>query len=520
MNHRYYVKPLCSVALLCGAMPLASASTAYGSLSNFDCVNDTGQETHGFEIEIEDARSSSVTYTYDYNHYGTPKITEDGSDPLHPKVVIRYASAKDAAGRYTAYTAIPDPQNPIKPTDGHQCTNPGVNQGCEHFGVGHYGSGPVHYFWLVDDGAGNLVRGPSVNVATPTWTYIPPQPAVNAPAVVQAEVRAPERPENPVKEFGEAVFVKEISTTTHNNNRVKLEELVSDDPAKADDKNWKNNEPDEVEVEFELLQEEFNKPDGKRNAHKGQQEPLKNGDEVVTRRYESYRYAGPYDPESNEALCDTWTENWTQKKLDKLKPECKDAAGQPLPVLGEYIGAQMVEFDPQAPLGLIEHLQDGDRSQPFPRRRLVIGGNSPYVATITDGSLPDGLRLNPTSGMLTGTPRKAGKFTFTVSATDANGDVVDKTYALKIVGAPVIRTSVLPTAGVRDSYRVRIPASGGYRPYTWQATDLPRGLRINANGVILGKAAKGSRGTYHPTIQVQDDSGAVTTKSLTLVVVP
>jgi hypothetical protein len=55
---------------------------------------------------------------------------------------------------------------------------------------------------------------------------------------------------------------------------------------------------------------------------------------------------------------------------------------------------------------------------------------------------------------------------------------------------------------------------------TWQATDWPPGLRINANGVILGKVAKRSRGTYHPTIQVQDVSGAATMKSLTLVVVP
>ena len=31
----------------------ARASTAYGTLNNFDCVNDTGVEAHGFEIETE-----------------------------------------------------------------------------------------------------------------------------------------------------------------------------------------------------------------------------------------------------------------------------------------------------------------------------------------------------------------------------------------------------------------------------------------------------------------------------------
>lgn len=57
--------------------PTARASIAYGSSNNFDTVNDTGGEAHGFEIELEDCRSSSITYTFDWNHYGTPSITED-----------------------------------------------------------------------------------------------------------------------------------------------------------------------------------------------------------------------------------------------------------------------------------------------------------------------------------------------------------------------------------------------------------------------------------------------------------
>ena len=47
------------LAILC--VPGASASTAYGDLNNFDTVNDTGQECHGFEIEIEDIHSTDIT---------------------------------------------------------------------------------------------------------------------------------------------------------------------------------------------------------------------------------------------------------------------------------------------------------------------------------------------------------------------------------------------------------------------------------------------------------------------------
>src|ERR1039457_4077075 len=79
---------LCVVAL---RSSVARASIAYGSINNFDTVNDTGVPCHGFEIELDDIRSTDITYTYDYNHYGTPKITEDTfSVPGHTNVIVRY----------------------------------------------------------------------------------------------------------------------------------------------------------------------------------------------------------------------------------------------------------------------------------------------------------------------------------------------------------------------------------------------------------------------------------------------
>lgn len=167
----------------------AQASTAYGDLNNFDVINDTGQQCHGFEIELDDIHSTDVTYTYDWNHYGSPKIREDNSDPAHPKVFVRHESLKDVSGNYTSYTAVPTV--PLSPTQGHQCTNPAVNEGCEHFGVGYIANPSlVKYNWLIDDGSGSLVHGPAVNLATPTWNYFPPVAGVQA-AQVQAVIAAP-----------------------------------------------------------------------------------------------------------------------------------------------------------------------------------------------------------------------------------------------------------------------------------------------------------------------------------------
>ena len=91
----------------------------------------------------------------------------------------------------------------ITPPAGHSCTDPSVNEGCEHFGVGYYGAPTtIKYNWLVDGGAGNLVTfGSPVSVATPSWVYTPPAPL--QPAQVVAAIRAPVVPIPAGKAYGE-----------------------------------------------------------------------------------------------------------------------------------------------------------------------------------------------------------------------------------------------------------------------------------------------------------------------------
>ncbi|WP_211453034.1 putative Ig domain-containing protein [Collimonas antrihumi] len=48
------------------------------------------------------------------------------------------------------------------------------------------------------------------------------------------------------------------------------------------------------------------------------------------------------------------------------------------------------------------------------------GGVAPYTYALVSGSLPAGLTLNTTTGLLSGTPTAAGSFPFTVGATDAH----------------------------------------------------------------------------------------------------
>ncbi len=408
----------------------AGASTSFGDLNNFDVFNDTGTPCHGFEIELDDIHSTDVTYTFDWNHYGAPAITEDNSDPAHPKVFVRYSSKYDAGtNTFLAFTALPS--TPPSPTNGHQCTDPTVNIGCEHFGVGYYGApSVVRYNWLIEDPSspGNLIHGPSVNVATPSWNYNPPAP-LQPVAQVQAVILAPPPPPAPVFEFGDAVWVKSIVTTSHSNSVVELKDLVSDDPNDPADRNWANGEPDEVEVEWQILQTEFNNPAGVNNELAGANEDLPNGDEFITRRYEFYKYEGPLDPETNEALCDNYPQ--ISDPADTFyKADCDPAA---VNILGDYIGAQMAGFNVEAVLGLIDHVQDGNIGESYLPRTVVVGGNTPYTSWVATGSLPDGLVLDSATGVLSGTPSVSGVFSFTITAIDADAAQVSKDYSLTVV---------------------------------------------------------------------------------------
>lgn len=422
--------------------PAARASIAYGSINNFDTVNDTGSQCHGFEIELEDVHSSDVTYTYDWNHYGTPTITEDNSVAGHPRTFIRWASKKNPDGTWAAFTAVP--AGPIAPTDGHMFTDPSVNFGGEHFGVGFtIQPTAIKYNWLLDDGSGNLMKGPPVQVATPTFVYFPP--AGNAPAQVQAAIVPPPPQAPDPREFGDAIWVKEIRTTTHNSNEVKLRDLVSDDPDDPNDKNWRNGEPDEVETEWQILQTDYKKADGGNNGElQGAPEDLDGGDEVVTRRYEFFKYVGPLDPETGEALAENVGPDGIHgegfKEIDGVMTDLSTIV-----IVGDYTGAQMAAVDVGAEVGIIDHLQDGELDVEYPSRKVVIGGNSPFVAT-TSGALPEGMSFDPVTGIVSGTPIQPGTFSFTVNASDAVAPVKTKTFTFNVLAAgPVIPQAQVDT---------------------------------------------------------------------------
>ena len=82
------------------------------------------------------------------------------------------------------------------------------------------------------------------------------------------------------------------------------------------------------------------------------------------------------------------------------------------------------------------------------------GGTTPYAYSVSAGTLPAGMSLNSSTGVLSGTPTAAGSFNFTVKVTDANNAIANNTFSLTVNGA-VTATVAIPSIGLTVDFPCR-----------------------------------------------------------------
>ena len=94
---------------------------------------------------------------------------------------------------------------------------------------------------------------------------------------------------------------------------------------------------------------------------------------------------------------------------------------------------------------------------PIPDIIFTATGTGPFTWTVTAGTLTPGLALS-TGGILSGTPTTAGNFSFTVTASDANGS--DSNVFTQIVGSSLGETEPNNTTGTADPYEIGLRSTG------------------------------------------------------------
>ncbi len=135
---------------------------------------------------------------------------------------------------------------------------------------------------------------------------------------------------------------------------------------------------------------------------------------------------------------------------------------------------------------------------------------------VVEGALAPGLRIDPRTGTVSGTPTEAGEFGTTIRVTDEGGSA-DLSMTFIIGRPPVI-------AGVPMAWTVGTPAeflaysSGaeGRQAFSITAGALPPGMHLDAaRGLVQGTPTKA--GSYDATMTVTDPNGSASLR-LTFVV--
>jgi hypothetical protein len=169
-------------------------------------------------------------------------------------------------------------------------------------------------------------------------------------------------------------------------------------------------------------------------------------------------------------------------------------------------------------------LPGGTVGQPYSQTVQATGGMGILTWSISSGSLPAMLNLDPTTGVISGTPTNSGTANFTVKATDTLGQSDTQALSIAVSAALTITTGSLPDAEVGKGYNKDVQSAGGIAPFTWSVTPpLPGDLTMDtSNGKITGTPAAGTDGDYSLTFTVQDSSPTpqIATRTLSLKIKP
>ncbi|MEV4639240.1 putative Ig domain-containing protein [Actinoplanes sp. NPDC049548] len=140
--------------------------------------------------------------------------------------------------------------------------------------------------------------------------------------------------------------------------------------------------------------------------------------------------------------------------------------------------------------------------------QLAGGGLKPYTWSAV--SLPDGLTMNTSTGMVTGTMQYASQYITTVTLADSSGQTKTIDITVEVTAGGNDMRINTPSGSPMSSQMGRaitsfpVDSAGSNPPsHTWSAVGLPPGVVISSDGAVTGTPT--TRGKYRVTLQVTNN---------------
>ena len=158
----------------------------------------------------------------------------------------------------------------------------------------------------------------------------------------------------------------------------------------------------------------------------------------------------------------------------------------------------------------------GEVNVAYSKQLTVTGGTSPFTWSVSSGSLPPGIALGASTGLLSGTPTTAGTYSFTVKVTDASGLTSTEAATVTIIPGPSMNFAAPPGGWTNTVYGYTLTETGGTSPYTWSVTSgsLPPGISLAPDGNLSGTPT--ATGSYSFTVKVTDANNQSATQATSI----
>ena len=150
---------------------------------------------------------------------------------------------------------------------------------------------------------------------------------------------------------------------------------------------------------------------------------------------------------------------------------------------------------------------------------LLADGTAPITWSVTSGSLPEGLSLDASTGMISGTPTAEGGSTFTVEAANDYGSdsreftlSIDKPVVIPVTGVKLDKTSLTLQETDSDTLTVTVePDNATNKNVNWESSDTSIAT-VDASGKVTAISA----GSATITVAAADGSGVSASCSVTV----